>query len=87
MNQRALWGLLMSNLQSPNWTIIIDTSSLVPLRFSGGLGTPMTDRTGPSAKGREKLYIREAFGRDMRSRRVASGLILLDLICPVARPV
>ena len=75
------------DLQSPNWTIIIDTSSLISLRFSGGLGTPMTDRTCPSVKGGEKLYIREAFGRHMRSRRVASGLILLDLICPVARPV
>ena len=74
------------DLQIPNWTII-DTSWLILLRSSGGLGTPMTDRTCPCVKGGEKLYIREAFGRHMRSRRVASGLILLDLICPVARPV
>ena len=46
MNQRAPWGLLMRNLQSPNWTIITDTSWLISCRLSGGLDTPMPERVG-----------------------------------------
>jgi hypothetical protein len=34
-------------LQSPNWTIIVDTSWLISPRFSGGLGNPMPEKTGP----------------------------------------
>ena len=33
--------------QSPNWAIIIDTIWLISCRSSGGLGTPMPERTGP----------------------------------------
>ena len=36
-----------SSSHPPNWIIIIDTSWLISCRFSGGLGTPMPERTGP----------------------------------------